>query len=306
MDACKTHLSTGQSAVGNNSFSTGRSSVLLGLRVRTSSCSVTAITSLFANPPAKEVDENESNLSEEGEKSGSTTSVCDDNSSPRVQLAKCLGTIVDYCPGNDEYFVVFDNATVIAPKWIKVDGSHNNSFVMREKECDKQELHSSDTDDSLEQRHQLVEKDIAHRPNDVELIFDWKFPDESEEVIAESGRVNKTARRGKKSKKIRKSSSVAQTSEIDIEDSEDDTNPVQPDDKNLETPLCGLCGLGDHDDSVVGNGNGAVVTCSVCQDHHYHRHCMPMRRVGLAENQTWRCWHCTCTLPYLLGIQVMS
>jgi hypothetical protein len=37
-----------------------------------------------------------------------------------------------------------------------------------------------------------------------------------------------------------------------------------------------------------------VVTCSVCRDQHFHRHCMPMGRVAMAENQSWRCWHCAC------------
>lgn len=65
-------------------------------------------------------------------------------------------------------------------------------------------------------------------------------------------------------------------------------------------PKCQLC----HRGTILGVHG--VVTCFVCGIRHLHRHCMPMSRMQLSENQEWRCWHCTCNSYQYLFFLLMS
>jgi hypothetical protein len=276
MEACKAQLCSGRS--------TGGGSLLLGLRVRTSSCSISAISALFAPPLATSIQN--TNLAKQefnGNLHSMITSEYEgfnevgaikmdidvdgedrvDSGECGVKLAKCFGTITSYCPGNDEHFVVFDNKTVIAPKWVRVDRIH---------------LEKGDYAECIERERIFVEKDIARRPNDVELLFEWDFPLDSVFCCSVKDCL-KDGKPGHSDKgKVM----------IELESTE------KQEEQGNDMLVCGLCGMGNFEDDDIGMGLGAVMTCTVCCDQHFHRHCMPMGRVLMDENQSWRCWHCAC------------
>jgi hypothetical protein len=310
--AVEARLRSGQYAVGGGGSLAPdlRRSPLLGLRVRTSSCAVSAVTALFAPSvqaaadsssssaagsssstsggeqvqlkPGEQQQQQEQQEQQQEQQEQEQEGGSDGRSASAVRLAKCLGTITDYCPGNDEHFVVFDNSAVIAPKWIRVEAARPAS--RREGEegggeeggGEEEEREEEEEESRRERDRLLVERDIAGRPNDVELLFEWTFPEDSDPADPEQQGQGQ---------------GQGLSGEVATEEGG----------RGREAALlCGLCGLGDFEDEEgaaeagLGLGLGAVVTCSVCRDHHFHRHCMPMGRVALAENQNWRCWHCAC------------
>jgi hypothetical protein len=138
-----------------------------------------------------------------------------------------------------------------------------------------------------------VEKDIAGRPNDVEFLFEWTFPEDYQ-----NNRNHDNKHVGVDNEiisHVNYEQQVIPSGNITSELGDLQSNKTV---SNKEALLCGLCGLGDFNCEDEQDCNiaslGAVVTCSVCKVQHYHRYCMPMSRVALTEDQAWRCWNCTC------------
>jgi hypothetical protein len=189
----------------------------MGTRVRASSYALSS--------SAVEVKEPGSDTMEED--SAMPNSPVGDFTSQNGLTVKSLGTIVDYCPGIDEHFILFDEE-FMAPRWLSLKQSGG--------ECD------------------------------VEVILQWAVADGDGPGHATSPNVRCNS----------KTSTDSETCE----------------------PKCELCRRG----TILGVHG--VVTCSVCGIKHLHRHCMPMSRMQLSENQDWRCWHCTCKYKYFLNILV--
>lgn len=166
-----------------------------------------------------------------GSADGSTTSAIDVQN--EVRGSRCKATIMNFCPGTGEHFVVFDDDS-ITPQWICV-----KSYTL----FDGSLLSTTATD----------------------------FGDDAIEVFIDRG--------------VKDKAKACASPDSDAERSEQE--------------CCFLCKKG----SFVGSSSEAqeqqehsdyesLQSCCVCSVL-CHSGCMPMDKVGLADDQPWRCWRCT-------------
>lgn len=74
-----------------------------------------------------------------------------------------------------------------------------------------------------------------------------------------------------------------------LDNNNDNINHLNEDDNtdNTSQLICGLCQRG----KFLGQ---EVITCSCCENHHYHLQCMSSTTINLPLVDPWRCWNCIC------------
>jgi hypothetical protein len=173
------------------------------------------------------------------------------------------GVVREFCPGLNEYFVVFEDSS-LPPAWMA--------------------LH--DTNNSLKDGIRVV-IDWDRAVEEKYLSGDGQSPDgdsedEDDPDVEISGNEN-----GKH--QPLDSNGMDEITPTTNDEIVSDFPPEELGTVNyhLVSPtvkVCELCGEGDEN----------VKDCPHCRNHSCHPECMPLSKLDTKINESWRCWHCIC------------
>jgi hypothetical protein len=177
------------------------------------------------------------------------------------------GIVREFCPGLNEYFVIFEESS-LPPTWISL---HDSNHTLKDDvqvviDWDRTMQHASlptegqcPGDDSDEENEQEIEISKSnetfndkHQPLNSDEIVDEVTPTTNDEIVSDS-------------------------SPVGIEG-----HHLVVSEPTKSTKRCELCGEGDED----------VQDCPKCGNHSCHPACMPLSKLETQIDECWRCWHC--------------